>query len=233
MWTLTDILFPPRCAVCDGLLKPSERGVCEKCTPKLVRIKDPRCMKCGKTVTDREIYCPDCTMHAHAFESGRALFLYNDAMKNSIYRFKYAGRKEYAAFYADSMAEEYARWISTIKADAIVPIPLHKKRLKERGFNQAELIARRLSEAVFVPVCTDLLIRQVATRKQKELSAKERENNLKKAFKISENDVKLKTVILCDDIYTTGSTIDAVATLLKRSGVQEVYFIALAIGKGF
>jgi len=190
-------------------------------------------MKCGKTVTDREIYCPDCTMHAHAFESGRALFLYNDAMKNSIYRFKYAGRKEYAAFYADSMAEEYARWISTIKADAIVPIPLHKKRLKERGFNQAELIARRLSEAVFVPVCTDLLIRQVATRKQKELSAKERENNLKKAFKISENDVKLKTVILCDDIYTTGSTIDAVATLLKRSGVQEVYFIALAIGKGF
>ncbi len=232
MWTLTDLFFPPRCAVCDGLLKIHEQGVCLKCEPALHRIREPRCVKCGKEVAkDSDIFCPDCSIHAHRFESGRALFLYNDAMKKSIYRFKYAGRKEYAAFYADEMAREFASWIRSTGAEAIVPIPLHETRLKERGFNQAELIARRLSASVSVPVRSDILVRWTDTRKQKELNASERENNLKKAFKTTRNDVKLDTVLLIDDIYTTGSTMDAAAGCLKEAGVGKVYMMALSIGR--
>ena len=232
MWTLTDLFFPPRCAVCDGLLTVREQGICTACEKDLHRIGEPYCMKCGKEIhRDEDIYCADCRIHARSFESGRALFLYNDAMRGSIYRFKYAGRKEYAAYYGREMAAFLGDWIRAVDPDALIPIPIHKKRMKKRGFNQAELIAAALSEHIHVPVEADLLHRVVDTKKQKELNASERENNLKKAFKTTRNDVELDTVLLIDDIYTTGATMNAAATALKEAGIKHVYMMALCIGR--
>ncbi len=232
MWTLTDLFFPPRCAICDGLLKVTEQGICMSCEKDLHRITEPYCMKCGKEIhRDEDLYCADCINHARSFESGRALFLYNDAMRGSIYRFKYAGRKEYAAYYGREMASFLGSWIRSVNPDALIPVPVHKKRLKKRGFNQAELIANALSQHIHVPVEADLLRRVVDTKKQKELNALERENNLKKAFKTARNDVELDTVLLIDDIYTTGATMNAAATALKEAGVRQVYVMSLCIGR--
>ena len=111
-------------------------------------------------------------------------------------------------------------------------MPVHKSRLQSRGYNQAELVATELSRLTGIPVYKDLVRRVKKTIPQKALNIQERQNNLKKAFNINADVVKLNKTILIDDIYTTGSTLDAVALELKKHGVESVYFITLCIGEG-
>ena len=113
-----------------------------------------------------------------------------------------------------------------------MPVPIHPSRKRRRGYNQAELIARELSGLSGIPVNTALMERIKKTRPLKNLSHEERQNNLKRAFKIRQNDVKLNTIVIIDDIYTTGSTIDSMARVLHGAGITEVYFVALTIGRG-
>lgn len=127
---------------------------------------------------------------------------------------------------------QYARWISRLGIDAIIPVPLHRKRRRERGYNQAELFAKEIGKRTGIPVETKLLYRCINTRPQKELNDQERKKNLKKAFTIAQNIVQLRKVLLVDDIYTTGSTVDAAAECLKVSGIQEVYVLCISIGRG-
>ena len=127
----------------------------------------------------------------------------------------------------------YEKWIRQKNVQLIVPVPLHKNRQKKRGYNQAELFARALGTRLNIPVCTNLLVRERNTVPQKELNDTERKNNLKNAFKITQNIVQLSCILLVDDIYTTGSTMDAIATVLKRAGYRDIYFICASIGKGF
>ena len=226
------LFYPRRCPVCDEPVKPWNGLICRECGETLSYVKPPRCMKCGKHIgDDRKEYCADCAGHSHFYDSGRALFSY-PSVSASIARFKYHGRREYAAFYAARMAEVLGNFIRACGADALVPVPLHKSRKQKRGYNQAEVLARELSALTGIPVRDDLIGRVKETAPMKELSAAERQNNLKKAFKILRNDVKLDTIIIIDDIYTTGSTIDAVSRELKNAGVGKVYFVALAIGRG-
>ncbi len=130
------------------------------------------------------------------------------------------------------MAEYLGDFIRTVRPEALIPIPLHRKRLRARGYNQARLLARALGRRTGVPVCADFLVRVKNTLPLKYENPKERQNNLKKAFNIARNDVKLKRVVVIDDIYTTGSTMDEAAETLRGAGVEEVYFIALASGTG-
>lgn len=116
-------------------------------------------------------------------------------------------------------------------AQALIPVPLHKSRQRTRGYNQAQLIAEELGKRMNMRVVDDLLYRVKKTKAQKNLNAFERENNLKKAFKIVQNDVKLNSVILIDDIYTTGSTLDEAAHCLQECGIGNIYFIVLSIGE--
>lgn len=119
-----------------------------------------------------------------------------------------------------------------MEADAILPVPVHASRRRSRGYNQAELVAAELSRLTGIKMYDRLVKRVRKTTPQKELTIQERQNNLKKAFNIVENDVKLNTTVIIDDIYTTGSTIDEAARVLKEAGVQKIYFITLACGAG-
>ena len=189
-------------------------------------------MKCGKELAEEEEeYCTDCRRHRHLFDRGRALFVYK-SISDSIYRFKYKGRREYAAYYAECMAERLGEWIVRCRPDALVPVPIHNSKRHVRGYNQAEALAKELGLILNIPVESNLIKRVRRTAPMKDLSAFERQNNLKRAFKICRNDVKLSTIIIIDDIYTTGSTIDAMSYELRRAGVKRIYFAALAIGKG-
>lgn len=230
--TFLSLLYPRRCPVCDGPVRPWNALICRDCEPVLEYIKPPRCMKCGKHIgDDGKEYCADCAAHAHFYDSGRALFSYQSAA-SSIARFKYHGRKEYAAFYAACMVNVLGDYIRSCHADALIPVPLHSSRKRKRGYNQAGVLAREVSALTGIPVCDDLIGRVKKTVPMKELSAAGRQNNLKKAFKILRNDVKLNTTIIIDDIYTTGSTIDAMSRELKNAGVEKIYFLTLAIGRG-
>ena len=119
-----------------------------------------------------------------------------------------------------------------INPDALIPVPIHSSRMRSRGYNQAELVARELSRHSGIPVNTKLIQRVKRTKPLKSLSHSERQNNLKRAFKILQNDVKLNTIVIIDDIYTTGSTIDAMTGVLNDAGVKNVYYMALTIGRG-
>lgn len=230
--TVLTLFYPRRCPVCDQPVKPWNALICKDCEQVPVCIEPPFCMKCGKHLNGEEKeYCRDCAARRHLFDRGRALFAYR-SVSASIARFKYAGRREYAAYYANCMVKQLAAFIGDCGAQAFIPVPLHKSRLRRRGYNQAEVLARELSVLTGIPVLADWIVRVKKTAPMKDLSAQERQNNLKRAFNIRQNDVKLSTVIIIDDIYTTGSTIDAMSRELKKAGVKRIYFMALAIGKG-
>lgn len=229
IWSIIlQLFFPLRCPVCD---RPAPFGekICLECMKRLKPITPPWCMKCGKKLLEEKELCADCSRKKHAFVRGRALYEYESAA-SSIYRLKYGKRKEYADFFAEEMAEYLSDFIQKVRPDALIPIPLHPKRMKKRGYNQAALLARAVGERVKVPVYENLLLRVKNTQPLKRQNPEERQNNLKKAFIIAQNDVKLKTIILVDDIYTTGSTMDEAAATWRTAGVQQIYFIALAGG---
>ena len=154
-------------------------------------------------------------------------------MQKSIAYFKFQNRREYARAYAEEiqkyLGEKLLRW----NVDCMVPVPIYKKKQISRGFNQAEVLAWEVSRLIGIPVDTELLKRIRKTLPQKELNDEERRKNLINAFQIGKKGVKYKKIILVDDIYTTGSTIDACSKVLKASGIQEIYFLSLCIGTGY
>lgn len=229
---LLDLIYPRRCPVCDEIADQAGQFLCRKCHEKIIYIREPYCMKCGKQLSkDEQEYCSDCLKKKHDFIQGTALYDYG-SMADSVFRFKYAGRMEYARFYGRELYKEKAHWLSMIRPDALVPVPVHPARKRQRGYNQAELIARELSRCSGIPLNTQLIRRTKRTRPLKSLSYLERQNNLKKAFKMWKNDVKLSTIVIIDDIYTTGSTIDAMAQVLQAAGIRRIYFMTLTIGRG-
>ncbi len=228
---VTQLLYPLRCPVCDGIVTPAGEKICLECLKRLKLLTLPWCMKCGKKLAEEGELCSDCRRKEHRFVRGRALYEYESAAP-AIYRFKYGGRREYADFFGEQVAEYLGGFIRSVKPDALIPIPLHRRRKTERGYNQAQLLAERAGEYLDLPVRSDILVREKNTSPLKYQNPEERQNNLKKAFNISQNDVKLKRVILVDDIYTTGSTMDEAAGTLRAGGVEEVFFIALACGAG-
>ncbi len=192
---------------------------------------EPVCKKCGRPIKqEAEELCDSCRTHRHDFDQGKSVFLYQGEMKRSIYAFKYGKRQEYAKAYAEEMIRALGWWINKNRPEAILPIPIHIWKRKKRGYNQAELLADELGMYFDIPVEKRLLLRTRNTKPQKNLSEQERRNNLKNAFKISQNKVKLKYVMLCDDIYTTGATVDAAARELKGAGVERVDVLSLCIG---
>ena len=229
---LTDLIYPRRCPVCDRAVSPFGSLVCETCKEAFEYVKEPYCMKCGKKLEEEETeYCHDCMRHRHLFDRGRALCSYR-SISDSIYRFKYKGRQEYAAYYAVCMEQSLGNWIRRCRPDALIPVPIHTSKRRVRGYNQAEVLAKELGKRLGIPVETNLIKRVRKTVPMKELSVYNRQNNLKRAFKICHNDVKLSTIVIIDDIYTTGSTIDAMSYELRKAGVKRIYFVTLAIGNG-
>ena len=223
-----DMIFPRRCPVCDDAVDIPGRLICSECEDVFKKIDEPYCLKCGRPVRDDALSeCRECAGKKQEFKRGRAVFEYDDELKESIYRFKYGGRREYADHYAACMERSLGNWICSLKPDALVPIPLHKSRLKKRGYNQAALLAEGLGKKLGIPVRHDVLIRSSKTAVQKGLGASERQNNLKKALKIGPDVVKLKNIVLIDDIYTTGSTMNSAASCLQDAGVENVYFAVL------
>lgn len=228
---LTDALFPRRCPVCHDIVLPKGELICPGCVSRLHFIKAPFCHKCGKEIPgELEEYCYDCSKHHRSFEYGRALVSYTDVARDSMVKIKYKNKREYLDFYIEAIVLRYGKVITNMKADALVPIPVHPSRLRVRGFNQAGILAEGIGKKLGIPVRQDLLFRTRKTAPQKSLTPQERLKNLERAFEAGEIPRDIRSVILVDDIYTTGSTMEACTRVLKKAGVKNVYFITICIG---
>lgn len=247
IWAAKTIMYESvytrKCVLCDEVLKMHEYinldinrytdELCPKCRREIKYIENPSCMKCGKQIIEpQQEYCDDCKKSNHTFDSGVAVFNYSTKLKESIYRFKYCDCKIYGRFYGMEMANKYQRLILKWCPNVIIPVPIHKKRMKKRGYNQSEIIGKAVSQLSGVPIDNNILKRISNTLPQKDLNSTYRRKNVEKAFKTSEDIVKYKRVVLIDDIYTTGCTIDACAKELKSMGVEKVFFMTICIGSG-
>lgn len=226
-----ELLYPKTCCFCG---KISVQEICDSCKEKVFYIKEPRCKKCGKPIRyEEQEYCHDCQKQSFHYVQGRSLWIHKGAVPWSIYQFKYHNRRIYGKFYAKELYRVYGESIEEWGIDLIVPVPLHWRRRRKRGYNQAEIVARYLGELTGIPVDKHLVIRKKYTEPQKTLNNKERVKNLKHVFDVRKMTVREKNILLIDDIYTTGSTIDAISKVLLEKGHNKVWFLTISIGQDF
>lgn len=231
--SVSKLLYPPRCPGCDTVIRPASISYCcSDCRNKLPFIHHPYCFKCGKPIKKTEEYCPDCRKTRHEFDQGRAAFLYLSIMKRAVYHMKFMNRRDYLDFFAAAMTECVQKNLPAWKPEVILPVPMHSSKLKSRGYNQSELLATRIADLTGIPVNNSLLYCARKSGEQKTLSREERRRNLQGCFKVKKDQEIPVRVLLIDDVYTTGSTMDELARILKLAGVREVYFLVLCAGAG-
>lgn len=225
-------IYPPRCVICDRILRTREAGCCPECTPSLPWAEEPLCMSCGKLLGSmEEEYCEDCRIHGHYFTQGRGVFLYEGGVRRSLYRIKFQNRRDYLSFYGKavciSMEKYWKRW----KPEVIVPVPMHPRKKRKRGYNQSELLAEEISRLTGIPTDRRLLRCVRLTAEQKSLDRKGRQANLYGCFRAEPGQKIKRRILVIDDVYTTGSTMDEVSRVLKNAGAEAVYFTVLCTGK--
>ncbi len=222
---LLDFIFPPRCVSCES----ANAWLCAACLAQIALITQPICDRCGTVLVDpRQPACHQCEhnplQHIDGIRS--AAYFENNPIRPAIHFLKYRNHRAVAAILGQILADTCQRY--DLQADIIVPVPLHLSRLRERGYNQCELLARALGALLNLPVDTHTLQRARATRSQMTLGAVERRQNVVGAFSCSRNTLAAQRVLLIDDVCTTGSTLDACAGALKGAGVTSVWGVTLA-----
>lgn len=237
---LLDLLYPPCCPLCGEILALDEGKVHRGCYERLKWVREPRCKRCGKPLTpltgETQELCRDCLRsrhrHGKSFDQGRALWIYNGDIQKSVLDYKYKSMKSYTDFYAEETVRVCGEWIRQKNPQVLIPVPLHPRKKRIRGFNQAELLAEAIGRRMELSVKSDILLRKRWTEPQKAISGQARRHNLAKSMEVRHLPEKLRCVMLIDDIYTTGSTMEACAGILKQSGVEKVFFLTLCIGYG-
>jgi len=220
------------CILCDKPIKKTNTySLCKDCFKDLHFIQNG-CVKCGKPIVHYHLeendglLCSTCRSKNHYFDKGISCIEYNDSSKDLVLGFKYNKKTYLAKYIAQIITEKIS--MESIEFDYILFVPIHKKRLKERGFNQSEKIARYLSKLVDKPIL-DCIYRKENTRKLYNLSKIERNIELKNAFDIKSNikELRNKNVLLVDDIFTAGSTVNEISKLLKINSVNKVFVFTL------
>ncbi|MBT6346962.1 MAG: ComF family protein [Nitrospina sp.] len=239
---LLDFVFPQNCISCDGAIKVEEYFLCSLCREDIGFIQSPHCFLCGIPADlsydfpHEEFVCGVCRQNPFQFDQARSLGFYDTVLRSTIHAFKY--RKQVGVlseidillenFFAEN--REYSQGFT------VAPIPLHFNKMKERGFDQAFLIARQVAQVLKLPLAGGLLRRVKATLPQATMTRTERARNIKGAFEVSRPDwVRGKNILLVDDVFTTGATVNEATKVLKKHGAEKVYVFTLGrvvVGKG-
>jgi ComF family protein len=224
-----DLVFPPLCPVCDGILGAGRRDpLCGACWDGFARIAPPWCRCCGAPL-GIEGLCGACRIRRPRFAYARAALLYGDLVREAIHAFKFGGRRGLANPLGDLLAGLGLSAVPGAAPDLLVPVPLHPRRARERGYNQALLLARRLERAWGVPVAADALLRAVPTLPQADLDAVARRRNVRDAFVVHRPGlIAGRHVVLVDDVLTTGATAGECASSLYRAGAAAVGVLTVA-----
>ncbi|HZK24275.1 MAG TPA: ComF family protein [Oscillospiraceae bacterium] len=225
---LLDLLFPRRCGFCRTLLNEAQPGVllCRSCEQTILNPQSC-CSYCGYPLAASEDgFCPLCSEHSYAFYASCALSLFQGELRKAILRFKYGGKRELAFLFGQLMARQ-VRKCQWPALDSVVPIPLHPLKLRERGYDQALLLAQVLGKELDLPL-QRILTRRQATVSQTTLSAAQRWQNVADVFVFHQQPSVPRRVLLVDDLLTTGATAHFAAEALHQAGVKEVYLAVIA-----
>jgi len=217
-----DLLFPRWCIGC------GREGdfLCQSCRQLLPRIMPPLCPRCGKPQLSG-ILCSSCVGWQAEIDGIRSPFRFDGVIRQSIHQLKYRNLRALA----QPLSKLLHDYIVTnpVPGEVLVPVPLHQKRLKERGYNQSRLLARELGKLINLPVVDDCLTRkQHASPQARASTVDERRSNVANAFNCSNHRLQDKQVLLIDDVSTSGATLDACAVALKAAGVTAVWGLVLA-----
>jgi ComF family protein len=215
-------VFPTACASC-GKLGPM---ICSPCQSRFCAIESPICLRCGRPSTKVVVTCLSCRGEEFNLIQSRACFKYSEPLESVIKQFKYGGLHALAKPLGLLMAQKWPDWAQY--PDMIVPIPLHVRRLRNRGFNQAQLLACQIGPVVGLEVNNHALRRERRTRPQVDLSPSERKKNVRRAFSAEPKAVKGKSILLIDDVFTTGATLNSAAGTLLQAGAHAVSAYCLA-----
>lgn len=222
---VSDLIYPPKCVVC-GELQP--RYFCDHCRKSIEITGEDICRTCGAPSIDE--ICHQCIEEPPPFEIARAVGMYQGVLREAIHAFKYEGKTAVADELAEMMIEfASARERLMRDVDIVLPVPIHRSRERSRGFNQAELLAARIADALGLPMLRGVLIRARKTRSQVELSPTERRTNVRGAFQVTRPElIANRIVLLVDDVLTTGSTAAEAANTLLAAGALEIRVLTLA-----
>ncbi|HKL11646.1 MAG TPA: ComF family protein [Clostridia bacterium] len=231
---MANLVFPRNihCLLCGRQILPSEKySLCSKCREKMMFLFEKNCCnRCGRPLSYKgeERFCVECAGQKLRFEKAVSCLYYDDFSRKLIFQLKY-GKKEYFAYHMAEMMMDRLENSGTGKFDYIVPVPLHAERERERGFNQALLLAEPLGKMRGEPVLKKFLERKRQTVDQTNLGKKERFENLKGSFATRGAEIiKGRRVLLIDDVFTTGATSNDCSRALMDSGAGEVFVATVA-----
>lgn len=221
---ILDLVYPPHCLVCgqDGL-----DYLCQTCIDKIDLVGRLFCRKCS--LPCESYHCRECREREYEFEYACSAGIFDGVLREAIHRLKYKSQILLADPLGEIMVRCYADTMLAGKFDLVVPIPIHSSRTAERGFNQAVELAERLCARLSLRFEPDVLAKPRPTRHQVDLPYEERLVNMRGAFRVRDGGkVAGKRVLLVDDVFTTGSTLNEAASTLKAAGAREVYGYTLA-----
>lgn len=223
---VNDILFPRRCPLCGAVINRNER-VCSKCSRDVEFIRRPICRICG-----RPLYTCNCRNGKYAFVRNVSPLVYTRAAKKGIHRLKFNNSPASSTYFGKLMAHVVkTEYLSLgIRFDCVMGVPMHPDEYRSRGYNQAELLAKAVAEDIEVPRFVKVLVKYRRNSAQHTLSYIERQRNIQGVFRVARPEAIVgRTILLCDDVTTSGSTLDECARTLLKAGAKAVYCVTATV----
>ncbi len=229
---LVDFVYPPLCPLCRAPSLSTANGLCQDCARVLIPISGPSCPVCGRQFRAEgtgDHKCGSCITEPPRFDTALSWGIYEQSLALAIKRYKFHDALGLGGLLSGLLQETYDRQPAAHEPDLLIPVPLHKRRLRERGYNQSALLGRSLARRRKIYCEANQLKRIRFTRPQVGLTLNQRKKNVEGAFKLERSErVKGLKVVLVDDVITSGATVMECAKVLKRAGAEEVHVLALA-----
>ncbi len=233
--SIADLFFSEVCPFCNKIIYEKDALVCAGCLNKLEFISSPVCTCCGRPFHIEGIedhFCGECLTDGRFYTKARAVLYYEAEVMEAIHRFKYSSAIYYARAFGWLMFNRGREFMDFTEYECLIPVPLHKKKLRQREFNQAQMLAQEISNYLCLQVELFVLERVIDAQSQVGLKKEERQRNVRNAFRVrNQEKIKNKAVLLIDDVLSTTSTVNEAAKALRKAGAKRVDVFALARGR--
>jgi ComF family protein len=223
-----NVCFPPVCLHCQERIIEQDMWLCGDCYDKLSFMPEQQCPKCGYPTQQEE--CSNCEENHYVFTQAKSVFMFDGPAKTLVHELKYKGYTGIAKWFANQMYKAVLSEMPLPDVEYITAIPLHRVKKRERGFNQSELIARALALKLKIPYTDNLIKRKINTESQTLLNKTTRKKNLKDAYKPGRLQPTGKSILIIDDVFTTGTTVNEAGKVLLTAGAKQIYVLTACHG---